>query len=93
MKIVVKSKEINFRLYIPMFILTSGIRLTNFINKQYTKYNKHSDSNEDMKNVIKYMNYIDMDFIIYAIKELKGYKGLTLVEVKASDGTYVLIKI
>lgn len=90
MKIVIKSKEINFRLYIPMFILTSGIRLTNFINKQY---NKHSDSDEDMQNVIKYMDYIDMDFIIYAIKELKGYKGLTLVEVKASDGTYVLIKI
>jgi len=73
-----------------MFILTSGIRLTNFINKQY---NKHSASNEDIKNVIKYMNYIDMDFIIYAIKELKDYKGLTLVEVKASDGTYVLIKV
>lgn len=87
MKIVVKSKERNIRLYIPMFILTSGIRLTNFINKQS---NKHDLKDEDIKNLMK---YIDMDFIIYAIKELKNYKGLTLVEVKASDGTYVLIKV
>ena len=36
---------------------------------------------------------LDMDVIVYAIKELKAYKGLTLIEVKANDGTYVLIKV
>ncbi|MDV4151048.1 hypothetical protein R0131_09375 [Clostridium sp. AL.422] len=87
MKIIIKSKDINLKLYIPTFILTSGIRLTKFINKTHSKYN---NSNKDIQDV---MNYIDMDFIIYAIKELKAYKGLTLIEVRASDGTYVLIKV
>ncbi|MBE6054403.1 MAG: hypothetical protein E7212_10970 [Clostridium sartagoforme] len=83
MKIIISSTDMNLKLYVPNFVLTSGVRLTKFINK----YNK---SNKEMKEV---MNYIDMDFIIYAIKQLKAYKGLTLVEVKARDGTYVLIKV
>lgn len=90
MKIVVKSNEINIKLYIPMFILTSGARLTKFINKEYSKKNY---SNEDIKNAMKYLDYIDINIIIQALKELKGYKGLTLVEVMDSNGTYVLIKV
>ena len=87
MKIVIRANEINLKLYIPSFVLTSGVRLTKFINKFNSKYN---NSNKDIQDV---MNYIDMDFIIYAIKELKTYKGLTLIEVRANDGTYVLIKV
>ena len=34
-----------------------------------------------------------MDFILVAIKELKKYKGLEIVNVKANDGTEVLIKM
>lgn len=90
MKVVVKSKEINLNLYIPMFILTSGIRLTKFINN---KYNTDEKSDKSIQNAMKYLDYIDMNILISAIKELKNYKGLTLVEVRASDGTYVLIKV
>ena len=90
MKIVVKSKDTNIKIYVPMFILTSGLRFSKFITKEYSK---HGKTNNDKKDLMKYMNYIDMDIIIYAIKELKIYKGLTLVEVKANDGTYVLIKV
>ena len=90
MKIIVKSKDINLKLYVPMFILTSGVRLTKFINKFHTK-NDNLDRN--IENTTKYIEYIDMDVIVYAIKELKAYKGLTLIEVKANDGTYVLIKV
>ena len=90
MKIVVKSKDRNKKLYVPMFILTSGLRFSKFITKEYSK---HGKTNNDKKDLMKCMNYIDMDLIIYAIKELKSYKGLTLVEVEASDGTYVLVKI
>lgn len=90
MKIIVKSKDINLKLYIPMFILTSGVRLTKFINKFHAQNNSHDKS---IENTTKYIEYIDMDVIVYAIKELKAYKGLTLIEVKANDGTYVLIKV
>lgn len=90
MKVVVKSEEINLNLYIPMFVLTNGIRLTKFINKNYNKDNK---SDKSIEKAIKYIDYVDINIIMSAIKELKKYKGLTLVEVKASDGTYVLIKI
>lgn len=90
MKIVVKSKDRNIKLYVPMFILTSRLRFSKFITKEYSK---HGKANNDKKDLMEYMNYIDMDLIIYAIKELKSYKGLTLVEVEASDGTYVLVKI
>ena len=90
MKIVVKSKDTNIKLHVPMFILTSSLRFSKFITKEYSK---HGKTNNDKKEFMKYMDYIDTDIIIYAIKELKNYKGLTLVEVKDSDGTYVLIKI
>lgn len=90
MRVVVKSREINLNLYIPMFVLTNGVRLTKFINKNY---NKNDNSDKSIQNAMKYLDYIDMNIIISAIKELKNYKGLTLVEIKANDGTYVLIKI
>ena len=89
MRVVVKSREINLNLYIPMFVLTSGIRLTKFINKNY---NKNDSSDKSIQNAMKYLDYIDMNIIMSAIKELKNYKGLTLVEVRDKDGTYVLIK-
>ena len=90
MRVVVKSKKKNIRLYIPMFVLTSGIRLTKFINKNY---NKNDNSDKSIQNAMKYLEYIDMDIMMSAIKELKNYKGLTLVEVRDKDGTYVLIKV
>ena len=90
MKIIVKSKDINLKLYVPMFILTSGVRLTKFINKFHTQ---NDNLDRDIENTTKYIEYIDKDVIVYAIKELKAYKGLTLIEVKANDGTYVLIKV
>lgn len=90
MKIVVKSREKNLILYIPMFILTNGIRLTKFINN---KYKTDEKSDKSIQNAMKYLDYIDMNILISAIKELKNYKGLTLVEVRASDGTYILIKV
>ena len=89
MRVVVKSREINLNLYIPMFVLTSGIRLAKFINKNY---NKNDSSDKSIQNAMKYLDYIDMNIIMSAIKELKNYKGLTLVEVRDQDGTYVLIK-
>ena len=87
MKIVVQSKDTNIKLYVPIFVLSSSLRFSKFITKHY------GNTNKDKKDLMKYINYIDMDIIIYAIKELKNYKGLTLVEVKDSEGTYISIKV
>ena len=46
-----------------------------------------------MDKVNEYMNALDMDFILVAMKELKKYKGLEMVNIKANDGTEVLIKM
>ena len=86
MKIVIKSKERNIRFYIPIFVITSGVRLSKYIAK-------HSDSDKDVKDAVKYIEYLDTKALLVAVKELKKFKGLTLVEVKSSDGTYILIKI
>lgn len=86
MKIVIKSEGKNLRFYIPMFVITSGIRLSKYIGK-------HIDSDKEMNDSIKYIDYIDTRILLTAVKELKKYKGLTLVEVKESNGNYVLIQI
>ena len=46
-----------------------------------------------MNDAVKYVDYIDTKILLTAVKELKKYKGLTLVEVKESNGNYVSIKI
>lgn len=72
MKIVVKSEGRNIRLYVPMFVITSGIRLSKYIMK-------HVDVDDDMNNAIKYIDCIDTKVLLTAINELKKFKGLTLV--------------
>lgn len=90
MKVVVKSEGRNFTIPIPMFMLTSGVKVSNYIAK---KVAKNGEPSEDTKRYLEMVNCIDLDLILKALKELKGYKGLNLVEVSSNDGTYVLIKI
>lgn len=85
MKIVIKSEGKNIKFYIPMFIITSGIRIS--------KYIKHINSDNNLNSALRYIDYLDTKALMGAVKELKKFKGLTLVEVKSNDGTYVLIKI
>lgn len=85
MKIVIKSEGKNIKFYIPMFIITSGIRIS--------KYVKHINSDNNLNNALKYIDYLDTKELMSAVRELKKFKGLTLVEVRSNDGTYVLIKI
>jgi hypothetical protein len=66
---------------IPMFIFRLG--LSNYIKRQIVE---HCD-----KEARKYLECIDFDAIYGSIRDLKAYKGLKLVEVKAGDGTEVTI--
>ncbi|KMT22256.1 hypothetical protein [Clostridium cylindrosporum] len=90
MKVVIRNKSINLSIPVPMFILTSGVRLTKFIQKCLNNSNMKDESAQKANEIL---NALDMDMIAYALKELKGYKGLTLVEVEGKDGSYVLVKV
>ena len=90
MKIRVRTNERRFTIYIPNLLLTSGVKIANFVSKSLVENNVSKDG---MDKVNEYMNALDMDFILVAMKELKKYKGLEIVNVKANDGTEVLIKM
>lgn len=108
MKIKIKSNERNLTIPLPMWVITSGIRITAFVGKKEAKkcLNENNEFsineakievNEKKKNKNKdYLNYIDMiDYkvLVAAMKELKKYKGLKLVEVHASSGEEVVITV
>lgn len=90
MNVKVRTKEKNFSIYIPNFLLISGARIAKFTTKYLADNNV---SKEGVEKVNKYMDALDMDMILIAIKELKKYKGLEIVNVKAKDGTEVVIKM
>ena len=77
MKIKVRTIERKFTIYIPNFLLTSGVRIANFVSKSLVENNVSKDG---MDKVNEYMNALDMDFILVAMKELKtvSYTHLTL---------------
>lgn len=88
MKVVVKSDERNFIIPIPIFMLKSGVKLSSYIVKMVAK---NGEPGEDTKKYLNLINSIDIDLILKALRELKGYKGLSIVEVTSSDGTNVSI--
>ena len=87
MKVIVRSKERNFTIPIPMFMLANGGKFTSYISKMICK------NNDDRNKFIESLKYFDMDAISLGLRELSGDKGLILVEAECSDGSYVVIKI
>lgn len=84
MRIYIKTEEgRKIRIPVPMWIVRLGTRLP--IEKIARKHMKEKDA--------KYLELIDWNEMRNLISSLSEYKGLTLVDVKASDGTEVLIRI
>lgn len=106
MRVIIRDKDTNINIPIPMWIVNMGIRISALIGKQYCrqqvkrqiysnvkdKYDKDSNAKK-YNNMIKYVDMIDYKMLLTAMKELKNYKGLNLVEVEESNGTYVLVRI
>lgn len=86
MKIIIKDNKVNLTIPVPMILVSNGKRLEKFIHKYFIK----EDTPEKTKEII---NSIDMDLIAFALKELKGYKGMEILEVVGKEGRYVSIKI
>lgn len=85
MRIVVKSKDTNFNIPVPMFFVTTAIKSGKIVG---LLDNKNIDDRTK-----KILNSIDFSLIARNFKDLKKYKGLNLVEVKSKDGNEVYITI
>lgn len=90
MKVVIRSKETNLTIPVPMFILSGGLKLTKFIQKIMQKSNMKKENIEKVNEIFE---ALDMELIAYALKKLKAHKGLVLVEVDGKDGDYILVKV
>ncbi|MBB4825570.1 hypothetical protein HNO89_002806 [Sporosarcina luteola] len=92
MHIKVKSKDIRLSLPIPYIILNVAISLVSskFIQQHVNKWTKESF---ERKKIDVAFPQLDIDLLKPIIKELKHYKGMVLVDVKAKDGTEVKVKL
>lgn len=84
MRIYIKTEEgKKIRIPVPMWVVRLGTRLP--IERIARKHMKEKDA--------KYLELIDWKEMRNLVLSLNEYKGLNLVDIKASDGTEVLIRI
>lgn len=84
MKIYIKTDEgKKITIPLPMWVVRMGARLP--IERIARKHMKEKDA--------KYLDLIDWDEMRTLLISLNEYKGLTLVDIKANDGSEVLIQI
>lgn len=83
MRVYVKTNGRKFFIPVPLCIANLGISIM-----QSSLVQRHIPEKDR-----KYVNIIDYNALRKCISDLKEYKGLKLVEVKAKDGTEVTIII
>jgi hypothetical protein len=84
MRIYIKTEEgKKIRIPVPMWTVRLATRFP--IERIARKHMKEKDA--------KYLDLIDWKEMRKVIISLSEYKGLTLVDIKANDGTEVLIQI
>ncbi len=88
MKVLVKSKDINFSVPVPLIILKNRVRFSEFIFKHLIKKDTNS---KEYKEFMKHIEGIDTEAFLMTIKALKEYKGLVIAEIKTCDGKNILI--
>lgn len=90
----VKMKIKAVRLYIPVpyVILNIGISVisSELVNRLINKWAKESMKEKEQSFTMPSLNKQELKNIV---NELKKHKGLRLVNVKAQDGTEVIIKL
>jgi hypothetical protein len=84
MRIYIKTEEgKKIRIPVPMWTIRLGTRLP--IERIARRHMKEKDA--------KYLEMIDWTEMRKLVISLSEYKGLKLVDIKANDGTEVLIQI
>ncbi|MFE6170219.1 hypothetical protein ACQKND_23225 [Viridibacillus arvi] len=92
MLVKVKAKGVRFTIPIPYAILNIVISIlsSNFSQKNINKWTKEHFERKKLDFIFP---QIDKKTLKPIVKELKNYKGIVLVDVKANDGTEVKVRL
>jgi hypothetical protein len=88
----VKTKGAKFTIPVPYILLNIGVSILTS-RLLISNANKWSKPHLEKKNISFTIPSIDKTELKRIIKELKKYKGLELVNVKAQDGTEVIVRL
>ncbi|WP_066291820.1 hypothetical protein [Bacillus sp. FJAT-29937] len=92
MHVKVKAKDVRFTIPIPYAILNIAISIltSKFLQQNVNKWTKEQF---ERKNLDFSFPLIDKQTLKPIVKELKNYKGIVLVDVKAKDGTELKVRL
>ncbi len=92
MHVKVKAKDVRFTIPIPYAMLNMVISIlsSKFVLHQANKWTKEHFERKKLDLAIP---QIDKEMLKPIVQELKNYKGLVLVDVKAKDGTEVKVRL
>jgi hypothetical protein len=88
----VKTKDVRFSIPVPYALLNIAISVafSKFIQKHAIKWTKEHFKRKGLNFTFP---IIDKSMLKPIVKELKKHKGMILVDVKATDGTEVRVKL
>ncbi|MDF2039916.1 hypothetical protein P2R12_23530 [Cytobacillus oceanisediminis] len=88
----VKAKDLRLTIPIPYAILNIFISLlsSKFIQQNANKWTKE---HFEWRKLDFTFPLIDKKTLMPVVKELKNYKGIVLVDIKAKDGTEVQVRL
>ncbi len=88
----VKAKDVRFTIPVPYAILNIVLAIlsSNFFQKYVNRWTKDYF---ERKKLDLSLPYLDKKMLMPIVKELKNYKGIVLVDVKAKDGTEVKVRL
>ena len=92
LNVKVKTKAVRLSIPVPYVILNIGISIisSQLINRLINKWVQESMKEKEQTFTIPPLNKKELKGIV---NELKKHSGLGLVDVKAKDGTEVVIKL
>ncbi|MFE8696011.1 hypothetical protein ACFYKT_06565 [Cytobacillus sp. FJAT-53684] len=92
MHVKVKAKDVRFTIPIPYAILKIVISIlsSKFLQQHANKWTKEHFERKKLDFTIP---QIDKKMLSPIVKELKNYKGMVLVDIKAKDGTEVKVRL
>ena len=92
MHVKVKAKDVRFTIPIPYAILNIAISI---LSSKFLQQNANKWTKEYFERKQRDFTFplIDKEMLKPIINELKKYKGIVLVDVKAKDGTEVKVRL
>ena len=92
MHVKVKAKNVRLSIPVPYVILNIAISILSSKLLQQS-LNKWTKEHFERKKIDFTFPQIDIETLKPIVKELKNYKGIVLVDVKAKDGTEVKVRL